>query len=781
MLATTVIELYMSLPTHIDHKPPIFGCVMPISSLAIKEVNNMNKNKLRSTIMTLVVATVLIGMTFGAMADSGNAPKSRLTISTADVSLTSMHDDWYYVTGMDLFEGRQLSRINLDMDRTYPERFERFSGYSGINHDVSDHLLDPRMNRTTLRAGTPDRSAHGRLADKNTAYQKVDGSDVPLIMSETTSSEYSEYLCTHGIPAGDLDGDGRDDVLVPSWTYLIQLDDSGYSTYTYTYGYVSAINGSDGTELWRQNTIYETDQIMCGDIPVYPAGDLDGDGKDDVIIRSKSYNSTTNEYITSVYFKRGYDGNLFWNQSITGPSAQMWAYSYDDIDGDDKDDVIVNSYSYNSDTTEQISCIYVKRGYDGYEFWNQSITGNGVSIWAESYCDLDGDGKNDVIVESGSYDSTGGERTAGVYAKRGYNGDEFWNQSIVGEDTYMWAYSCNDFDGDGLDDVIVESECYDSDTNEQTANVYVKRGYDGDLFWNQSVTRDGKYSAGIWASAYCDLDGDSKDDVIVCSDSYNSSTAEHTRSVYAKHGCNGTEFWNESAWWAESYGDLDGDGKDDVTIHSGSYDSDTNELTTSVHVKRGYDGAEFWNQSFTGKYAYMWAYAYCDFDGDDKNDVIVESESYDSGTNETTDTVYAKRGYDGDEFWNESITGEDVWMRTDYYNWQYYSNQDFDGDNLNDILIHTGISLSYTGIYAPTKVCAVKGNDGTSLWCKPSVPPVIGDLNGDGKLTPADAVIALNIAVSGDYNEYADVNDDGAVNSLDVLMILQGAASSVTI
>jgi hypothetical protein len=30
MLATTVIELYMSLPTHIDHKPSIFGYAMPI-------------------------------------------------------------------------------------------------------------------------------------------------------------------------------------------------------------------------------------------------------------------------------------------------------------------------------------------------------------------------------------------------------------------------------------------------------------------------------------------------------------------------------------------------------------------------------------------------------------------------------------------------------------------------------------------------------------------------------------------------------------------------------
>ena len=42
-------------------------------------------------------------------------------------------------------------------------------------------------------------------------------------------------------------------------------------------------------------------------------------------------------------------------------------------------------------------------------------------------------------------------------------------------------------------------------------------------------------------------------------------------------------------------------------------------------------------------------------------------------------------------------------------------------------------------------------------------------------------MIALDIAISGDYNEYADVKEADAVNSLDVLMILQAAASSITI
>ena len=54
--------------------------------------------------------------------------------------------------------------------------------------------------------------------------------------------------------------------------------------------------------------------------------------------------------------------------------------------------------------------------------------------------------------------------------------------------------------------------------------------------------------------------------------------------------------------------------------------------------------------------------------------------------------------------------------------------------------------------------------------------PPKGDLNGDGRLTPADAAIALQIAASGGWDANADVSGDGSVTSLDALMILQAAA-----
>nr|QNO41759.1 hypothetical protein CNIJDLFC_00005 [Methanosarcinales archaeon ANME-2c ERB4] len=58
-------------------------------------------------------------------------------------------------------------------------------------------------------------------------------------------------------------------------------------------------------------------------------------------------------------------------------------------------------------------------------------------------------------------------------------------------------------------------------------------------------------------------------------------------------------------------------------------------------------------------------------------------------------------------------------------------------------------------------------------------PQMKGDLNHDGKLTSADVLIALEIAVSGRYLLEADMDESGYVNALDARMILQAAAGAI--
>ncbi|NIA11884.1 MAG: hypothetical protein GWP10_19700 [Nitrospiraceae bacterium] len=60
-----------------------------------------------------------------------------------------------------------------------------------------------------------------------------------------------------------------------------------------------------------------------------------------------------------------------------------------------------------------------------------------------------------------------------------------------------------------------------------------------------------------------------------------------------------------------------------------------------------------------------------------------------------------------------------------------------------------------------------------------SADTVRGDLNDDDQITAADAVIALQMAVSGEYSDDADMNGDGQVTSVDALMILQAASGAI--
>ncbi|CAD6495170.1 MAG: hypothetical protein EMLJLAPB_01262 [Candidatus Argoarchaeum ethanivorans] len=72
-----------------------------------------------------------------------------------------------------------------------------------------------------------------------------------------------------------------------------------------------------------------------------------------------------------------------------------------------------------------------------------------------------------------------------------------------------------------------------------------------------------------------------------------------------------------------------------------------------------------------------------------------------------------------------------------------------------------------------------ESNEDNNVAYKPLLQK--GDLNGDGDLTPADAAIALQLAVTGAHDDAADVSGDGSVTSLDALMILQAAAGGVTL
>ncbi|MEA2000097.1 MAG: hypothetical protein U9N61_12340, partial [Euryarchaeota archaeon] len=99
----------------------------------------------------------------------------------------------------------------------------------------------------------------------------------------------------------------------------------------------------------------------------------------------------------------------------------------------------------------------------------------------------------------------------------------------------------------------------------------------------------------------------------------------------------------------------------------------------------------------------------------------------------------------------------------------------------NSSKIPAGIALTLDGIDMKLQDSMELG-EGSHSFGIGAAPSVLGDVNHDGMLSAADAVLALQMASGSiDVDPAADVSSDGMVASLDVLMILQAAAGNTEI
>ena len=185
------------------------------------------------------------------------------------------------------------------------------------------------------------------------------------------------------------------------------------------------------------------------------------------------------------------------------------------------------------------------------------------------------------------------------------------------------------------------------------------------------------------------------------------------------------------------------------------YDSSNNTLTGNTALYNDY-GIELYdssNNTLTGNTA---LYNYDGIYLESSSDNLIYNNCW-SNTNNVYD--------DGFNRWNTTVTdGLNIIggpsIGGNY--WSNYTGADTNGDGLGE------------------EPYSITGGDNFDYHplCLPEAS-MKGDLNGDGTLTPADAAIALRLAVTGAHDDAADVSGDGAVTSLDALMILQAAADMV--
>jgi len=344
--------------------------------------------------------------------------------------------------------------------------------------------------------------------------------------------------------AGDVNGDGYDDVIVgASWYQNGEIREGGAFLY---YGSASGLSTSSD---WTA----ESDQAYAffGTM-VNAAGDVNGDGYDDIMVGAWLYDvpgfsasgraylyygsangpSTTADWITD-----GNNGSMYYGESLA---------SAGDVNNDGFDDIIVGGVNYtNGETQEGTARLFY--GSSGgpslipdwtYES-DQNFARLGSSV--NSAGDVNGDGYMDVIIGAIGYDNTLWEEGRAYVFHGSADGLSLTPDWIIdglqgGANLGDALASVGDINNDGYGDVIVGMQNYDTTRRLNAGRAEIYFGSVSGLATTPGWVRDGTQLGGNFGSSVTmigDINQDGYSDFAVGSSRHdNGQTDEGVVFVY---------------------------------------------------------------------------------------------------------------------------------------------------------------------------------------------------------------------------------------------------------
>lgn len=280
--------------------------------------------------------------------------------------------------------------------------------------------------------------------------------------------------------AGDVDSDGYADIAiaVPNWDGG-QTDEGKVLVYR---GGASGI--SSGQTPWAvESNIADAQWGQA----VQAVGDVNGDGYGDIGFRGNESDTIVRVFHGGA---SGLGSSDSWNQAVCSTCSPTWGEfsTAGDVNGDGFDDLIVSDQGYESFMAPAFfeGKLFVYHGSAGglasSASWSleSNLTNEFLGLSVASAGDVNGDGYGDVIVGAQGADAKG---RAYVYlgGASGLNTVPAWQtSSIVGSDYGALVGGAGDLNGDGYGDVFATAYTY-SNTLSNQGMIAVYLGSSGGL------------------------------------------------------------------------------------------------------------------------------------------------------------------------------------------------------------------------------------------------------------------------------------------------------------
>lgn len=395
--------------------------------------------------------------------------------------------------------------------------------------------------------------------------------------------------------AGDVNGDGFDDVIIGASRY-----DNGESDEGRAYVYYGTPTGLSTTPAWTA----ESNQADAWfGYSVGTAGDVNNDGYDDIIVSAPLYdNGELNEGRAYIYYGSSSGLSPVADRTIEG--NRNWARlgwsvgTAGDVNGDGFDDVIIGTYNY-TNKVHPGAFVYhgSASGLGATPAWQaEGSQGNeslGYSVGTAG--DVNGDGFDDVVVGAPHYDTVQhDEGRVYVYygSTNGLSSTPDWMDQRTQPPTGWFGYSvgtAGDVDGNGFDDIIVGAPQYYTNINDPEGWAFVYYGSASGLSttadWSDEGDPLSEYFE-ISVGTAGDVNDDGYSDIIVGEHHFNFPNGPAAEGrVYVHYGsANGLSV--PADWTFESgqvgarlgisvgtAGDVNGDGVADVIAGAYQYEN----------------------------------------------------------------------------------------------------------------------------------------------------------------------------------------------------------------